>query len=232
MKNIVLSNVYVKLGFVLIIYIVISILFPSIKPTACYDKESVFYDMPILCFERNITMNVGRDNFASTFKIPESYFNDFVNQQWFGYREIRLDYLYPEMKPLKPFYRRFKDELSPEEYKAMPMKTLSLEIHGRPGLIKKDDMLVKYYLTGKILEDNVEFTRYGRALYSYYDYNFWIKNKKYPYVILCVARGLCSVYSSFNEKISYEFSIDEQRLKEWEQIDQLVRIEISKFLQP
>ena len=116
-------------------------LYPSIKPKYCYDKKSAFYDMPILCFERNITMNVGRDHFASTFKIPESYFDDNVNKQWFGYRAIRLEYLYPEMKPLKPFYKRYKDRVSHEEYEAILMNTIALEVHPAPfGLMKKDDM--------------------------------------------------------------------------------------------
>jgi hypothetical protein len=195
--------------------------------------------MPILCFERNITMNVGRDHFASTFKIPESYFNDFVNQQWFGYREIRLDYLYPEMKPLKPIFNKLNENLKneyPDYVKRtgiLYMKTLSLEVYGTPfGLIKKDGLSIKDYFTGEILEDNENFTKYGRATLSYHDYHFWIKNKKYPYVIICVNRGRCTVRSSFNEKIFYDFHFDEQHLKEWEQIDQLVRIEISKFLQP
>lgn len=203
--------------------IFVSMIWLSIEPLkiACYDENSILYDFPFLCFDRNITMEEGRNHFASTFKIPDDYFDGRFNTEgWFGYRQIRLRYLYPEMKPLRPHFKKLKRDMrkkysrDSERNDAIYMKMLSLYISGSSSLIKKEGLLVKSYLTGEILEDNNRYIKYGRSVFSSFDYHYWIKNKKYPYLIGCIKRGQCAIISSFNEKIYYEIHVSNARFTE------------------
>ncbi|WP_250656909.1 hypothetical protein [Alkalimarinus coralli] len=187
--------------------------------------------------ERNITMEVGRGGYTSTFSIPDAYFREAFNKELFGYREIELEYLYPEMKPLKPHYKKLRNELS-EKFRnisqintALENRVLTLNIYGAPAPISKNNLNSRNYLSGILLEENSHFEKYGKSDLSYYDYHFWIKNKEFPYLIACVEGGKCSIRSSFNQTVSYEFGITEERYNEWGLIDNLVRLEISKFLQ-